>query len=216
MTQPGFRLKEDVPIRLNLSVDLIYPDGRVAEHHRSHNIITNTGKQFMAQVITASSFAPLARHNNEVVQYMGFGIGGSRQSNSDALNPSSAISLEYPGTNVQTDIDVTVDKLERPVKVTSAPLWMKEIAVPGTFPSLPITSTQFISTFEQAEINFGGFSTVPISEIALFKSGADPSLPNGTLGLYPGTGGEVIAYDTFSPIEKSGLFAIQVRWEWRF
>jgi hypothetical protein len=207
---------EDVPIRLNLGIDLIYRDGTAVEHHRSHNIIVNTGRQFMAEVITPQTLvgATFTRHNNEVVRYIGFGIGGSRQTNADALNPGSALSLAYPGTNAQTDVDVTVALLERPVKVTSAPLYMREIATPGTFPTAQ--STKFIATFGQTDINFGSFSSVPISEIGLYKSGADPSLSNGTVGAYPGVGGELLAYDTFNPIEKTGLYSIQVNWEWRY
>lgn len=210
------RLQEDIEIRLNLAIDLIYPDGQVAEHHRSHNIITNTGRQFMAEVITAQSFAgaSFVRHNNEVVRYIGFGIGGSRQTNSSAGAPP--LSSSYPGVNTQTDTDVTVATVERPVQVTSAPLWMREVVTPGSFTGAPITGTRFITTFSQTDINFGAFSSVPLSEIGLYKSGADSSLPNGTLGAYPGSAGHLIAYDTFNPIEKTGLFSIQVRWEWRF
>jgi len=210
------RLQEDVPIRLNLAIDLIYPDGSVAEYHRNHNIITNTGRQFMAELITASSFAgpSFVRHNNDVVRYIGFGIGGSRQTASSPSVPP--LSTSYPGATpgLQTDTDVTVAIMERPVQVVGDPLWMREVSTPGTFPTTE--STRFITTFSQTDINFGSFSSVPLSEIGLYKSGADSSLPNGTLGAYPGVAGELIAYDTFNPIEKTGLFSIQVRWEWRF
>jgi hypothetical protein len=211
-------ITEDVQVKLNLEIDLIYPDGQVAEHHRSHNIITNTGRLFMAEVITPATLAgaSFTRHNDEVVRYIGFGIGGSRQTSADALNPASALSIAYPGTNAQTDIDVTVAILERPVQVTNAPLYMREINTPGTFTGSPIRNTRFVTTFSQSDINFGSFASVPISEIGLYKSGADSSLPNGTIGAYPGAAGELIAYDTFNPIEKTGLFSIQVRWEWRF
>lgn len=207
-------LKEDIPCVWNLAIDLIEEDGRVLEHHRSHNIVTNAGRQFMAEVITPATLAGagFTRTNNEIVRYIGFGIGGSRQSSS--LASSAPLSVDYPGTNVQTDIDVTVNALERPVRVTAAPLWMREISTPGTFPLA--TSTRFIATFGQTDISYGSYTQVPLSEIGLFKSDADPSLPNGTLGAYPGAGGQVIAYDTFAPITKTGLFSIQVRWEFRF
>lgn len=207
-------LSEHVEATWNIAIDLIEPDGKVVKHHRSHNIVTNTGRQFLSRVITAQSFsgASFIRTNNEVVRYIGFGVGGSRQTS--ALASAAPISTDYGGTNLQTDTDVTVSRLERPVQVTADPLWMREVTTPGTFGSA--TSTTFITTFSQGDINFGSYTQVPLSEIALFKSGADPSLPNGTAGAYPGAGGEVIAYDTFAPITKTGLFSIQVRWSFNF
>lgn len=206
--------KEDILCMWNLAIDLRMEDGEVVEHHRSHNIVTNAGRQFMGEVITPQTLvgASFTRHSDEVVRYIGFGIGGARQTSSLALSPP--LSTDYAGTNTQTDTDVTVNKLERPVQVTAGPLWMREISTPGTFPLA--TSTRFVATFGQSDINFGSYTQVPLSEIGLFKSGADPSLPNGSLGAYPGAGGQTIAYDTFAPITKTGLFSIQVRWEFRF
>ena len=200
----------DIPVRANLKVDLVYED-RVVRHHEGHNILTNIGKQFLAESITASALSSGAftRTIDEVVRYIGFGIGGSRQT-----ADTTALDATYPGSNTQTDLDVTVTGLERPVQLTSGGNWMAEIAAPGTFPAA--NSTKFISSFAKTDINFGTFTDVPISEIALFKSGADPSLANGAAGAYPGAGGHAIAYDTFSPIHKTGLFSIIARWTFRF
>lgn len=217
----------DQPLRSwNLEIDLIDERGDRSLWHkrekiqtqRTHNIVTNTGRQFLAETITPASLGPssFVRTQDTVVRYIGFGIGGTRQTSSTAAaSPySDAYPTGYAGTNLQTDTDVTVAGLERPVQVTNAPLWMREIATPGTFPTAQ--STRFIATFSAADINFGSFTSVPLSEIALFKSSADPALPNGSAGAYPGAGGHAIAYDTFNTIQKTGLFSIEVRWEWRF
>lgn len=209
-------------LKLSWNIDLILFDehGEVDRRNsqRTHNIITNTGRQFMAEVITAATFGSgtFTRHDDSVVRYIGFGIGGTRQADPSAVIAplADAYPAGYGGTNVQTDTDPTVARLERPVLVSSGPdVWMKEISVPGTFPTA--METTFIATFTQLEINIGAFTAVPLSEIALYKSSADPSLPNGGAGAYPGATGHTIAYDTFNSFQKTGIFNLQVRWTWR-
>ena len=209
---------EDLDVKLNLEIDLI-ERGKRKLHHRSHNIVVNTGRQFLAEVITASSFGSgsFVRTQDQVVRYVGFGIGGTRQNSSDAAAPpySLAYPAGYGGTNLQTDTDVTVARLERPVRVATGPdLWMRQISAPGTFPTA--TRTRFITVFTSTDINFGAFASVPLSEIGLYKGSADPSLANGGAAAYPGPGTHLIAYDTFDTIHKTGVFSIEVRWEWRF
>lgn len=188
--------------------------GKTKTLHRAHNIFTNIGRQFLAEVITAVSFSgsSFVRTNNEVVRYIGFGIGGNRQTSSSAA--SAPYSVDYPGTNAQTDTNLTLTGLERPVRVLSTPLWMREVSTPGVFPTA--TSVRYITTFSETDLNYGGYSAVPLSEIALFKSAANSALPNGASGAYPGAGGHMVAYDTFNTITKTGLFSIEVRWELRF
>lgn len=181
-------------------------------HQRTHNIVVNTGRQFFAEAITASSFSPTTRTQDTVVRYIGFGIGGAMQDNPAAAG--APYSADYPGTNVQTDTDVTVSKLERPVKVTAAPLWMNEVATPGTFPTA--TSVMYVASFASSDLSFGGYTAPPLSEIGLFKSSADPAQPNGGSGAYPGSGGHLVAYDTFTPFPKSAIFGFEVRWTLRF
>lgn len=213
------RFEETLKISWNLEINVHTRRGWSVHHQRTHNIVTNTGRQFLAEVITASAFGPgtFVRTDNTAIRYIGFGIGGNRQANPAAgASPlADAYPAGYGGTNVQTDTDVTVPGLERPVLATEAPdLWMKEIVAPGTFPT-PLQTT-FIATFGQLDINVGALASVPLSEIALYKSSADPTLPNGSAGPYPGAGGHCVAYDNFNDLQKTGLFDIQVRWTWRF
>ncbi len=216
------QIKETVEAHWNLEIDL-FERGKRKRWHQSHrrclhNIVTNTGRQFLAENITPSSLGPgtFVRHQNTVVRYIGFGIGGNLQSSpfASASPYSDPYPAGYAGTNTQGDSDPTVSILERPVQVTAAPLWMREIATPGTFPTG--TSTKFIAVFSNSDINFGSFTSVPLSEVGLFKSSADPTLFNGSAGTYPGPGGHLIAYDTFGTIQKTGIFSVEVRWEWRF
>ncbi len=197
---------------VNIELD-VRERGKIVQRERTHNIVTNIGRQFLAEVIVSDAPAPtIVRHQNTVVRYIGFGIGGSRQNSSIAS--SAPFSVDYPGVNTQTDTDLTVTGLERPVRVTAAPVWMREITAPATFPTS--TSVRFTTVFIETDLNYGAYASVPLSEIGLFTSAADPALPNGTSGAYPGAGGLMIAYDTFNTIHKSGVFSIEVRWEFRF
>jgi hypothetical protein len=205
------RLRETINVNLNLTISLRTKDGWDVWHRNTHNIVTNTGRQFMAEVISPMD-GTFARTQDNVVRYIGFGIGGSRQTDPGASAPP--LSVDYAGTTTQTDDDVTVSQLERPVMVTSAPLWMREIAVPVSFPSA--TSARYVADFVGSDINFGAYAAVPLSEIGLYKSSADPALANGGAGAYPGATGHMIAYDTFTPINKTLPWSIRVTWEWRF
>lgn len=211
------RITEDIEVRWNLEIDLFERGKRRRWHQRTHNIVVNTGRQMICEVITPQALGPssFVRHQDTVIRYIGFGIGGSMQNNpaANAAPYSDPYPAGYGGTNTQTDTDVTVARLERPVQVTSAPLWMQQISTPGTFPTLQ--STRFIAVFAETDLSFGSFASVPLSEIALYKSSADPSLPNGSAGAYPGAGGHTVAYDTFNTISKTGRFSIEVRWEFR-
>lgn len=206
-----FRLADSIELRSNYS--LVFRErGKIVKRHESKNIVTNLGRQFMARVITASAFAGagFTRTSNEIIRYIGFGVGGDRQNSPVAA--AAPISTDYAGTNVQTDSDLTVVGLERPVRVNADPLWMTELATPGTFgdPPDPV-STTFTAAFTETDLSYGAYTSVPLSEIGLFKSGADPAEANGAIG-----GGHLVAYDTFSTIHKTGLWSCTVRWQFRF
>jgi hypothetical protein len=185
-------------------------------HQRTHNIVVNAGRQFICEAISASvlSAGGFTRTQNHVVRYIGFGIGGTRQNNAAAASAplSTAYPSGYGGTNAQTDTDVTVGRLERPVKYSSTH-WLKEVVAPATYPDA--TTVRWESSFGQTEINIAPYDSVPLSEIGLYKSSADPTLPNGGAGTYPGPTGHMIAYDTFDTLNKTGFFTMVARWSWR-
>jgi len=217
------KLNDPIEVRSNIEL-LVRERGKLVQREESHNIVTNIGRQFLAEVITPATLGPgpaFTRTQDQVVRYIGFGMGGNRQSSADATLPP--YDTDYPGTNAQTDVDLTVSGLERPVAVSgtintpgvpSPGVWMKEIAAPGTFPLA--TSTRFITEFTALDINFGTYASVPLSEIGLYRGDADVTAPNGAPGPYPGSGGLILAYDTFNTVHKTGLFSIEVRWEFRF
>lgn len=211
------RIEEDIEVRSNLQITM-FDRGKKCRHFQlTHNIIVYGGRTFLIENIAAQSFsgAGFTRHQNTVVRYIGFGIGGTRQT--DPAAAASPLSDPYPagygGTNLQTDIDLNVGRLERPVKATST-LWMKEVATPATF--LSASEVQWTATFGQLDINIAPFTSIPLSEVAMYKSSADPTLPNGAAGSYPGATGQTLAYDTFDPFSKNAAFTAVVQWAWRF
>lgn len=199
----------------NVEVISIDENGKEELLQRTHNIVVNNGRQFIVENAAASALADgsFTRTQDTVVRYMGLGIGGTRQLASEAA--SSPLSDAYPdgygGSNAQTDIDPVVGRLERPVMATDS-LWLKEVTAPATFPTA--TSVTWQCLFAAADINISPYTMIPISEIALYKSSADPALPNGGAGSYPGPTGHVVAYDNFFPLYKTGLFSILVKWTW--
>ncbi len=214
----GVKILDGIEVRWNLEIDMFDRGKRRRHHQRTHNIVVNTGRQYLCETITASTFSPVTRHSNHVIRYVGFGIGGTRQTSSSASSApySTAYPGGYGGTNAQTDTDAAVAGLERPVRVTNSPsdLFFRQVSTPGTFPTA--VRTRFIAVFGPTDINYGSFTSVPLSEIGLYTSVADPALPNGVAGAYPGSPGALFAYDTFDTIHKTGGFSIEVRWELRF
>lgn len=208
-----FETAPDVVVGVfNIQID-VRERGKLVQREETHNIVTNIGSQFLARTIVSSTAAPtITRHDDSVVRYIGFGIGGHRQNS--PIADAAPFSVDFPGVNTQTDTDLTVSGLQRPCTVIAAtPQWMTEIAAPATFPTA--TSVQFTAVFSETDIN-DGYASVPLSEIGLFTSAADTTLPNGASGAYPGSGGLMIAYDTFNTIHKSGIFSLEVRWQFRF
>lgn len=205
------RITDGIELHSNILIQA-FERGKRRILHESHNIFTDIGRQFICENITASSFSgsSFVRTQNTVVRYIGFGVGGNRQTSPSAS--ATPISTDYPGTNTQTDTDVTVSGLERPVKVTSTD-WMKEVSTPGTFGTTK--EVTYIAVFSETDLTFGSYTSVPISEIGLYKSSATLTLPNGSSGSYPGAGGHIIAYDAFNSLEKTARWTIQANWTLR-
>jgi hypothetical protein len=186
-------------------------------HQRTHNIVTNTGRQFIAENLAAAAFSGggFTRQQNTVVRYVGLGIGGTRQNAPAALQAplSDAYPGGYGGSNNQTDIDVSVARLERPVRATES-AWMKQVGAPASFPSA--NAVTWVAQFDAVDVNLTPHTVMPISEVGLYSSGADPAQPNGAAGTYPGGSGFLVAYDTFISLPKTGYWSLLVRWTWKF
>ncbi len=209
-------LQERFELKWNLEILGFDRGKKRVLHQRTHNIVVNNGRQFVIENISAASFGTGgASMQDSVVQYIGLGIGGSRQTAPEAT--TSPLSSNYPagygGSNTQSDQDVTVSRLERPVKATTT-LWLKQVAAPPAFPTPG--SVRWTAFFDAMEINLAPYTSVPLSEIGLYSSKANPANPNGApTSAYPGATTAMIAYDTFQTLYKTGFWSLQVNWTWQ-
>ena len=208
---PGFRRVATVEVKSNLIITA-RERGKIVQRREGHNIWLNLGREFLAQLIAYSSFSPLTPERDDRVRYMGLGIGGNRQLIPNSSMPLS-IQTAYPGSNGQSDEDLTVTRLERPVRVTGGTspypgvgtdVWLSQVGAP---PGHPVaTQSIFNVLFTQTDVSYGGFTSVPLSEIGLFTSAVSPNVYNNTM----------IAYDTFDTISKTTDFELEVAWQIRF
>jgi hypothetical protein len=209
------RIADQIEAKWNLEIIGVDRGKRKVLHHKSHNIVVNNGRQFILEAISAASFAGgvVTRVQNSVVRYVGLGIGGTRQT--APVASQSPLADNYPGgyggTNGQTDVALTVSRLERPVKATQTH-WLKQVAAPPTFPAA--NQVTYSAFFEQPDLNLAPHTMMPVSEIGLYSSLADPTKPNGGAGAYPGATSTMIAYDTFLSLPKTGYWALLVNWTW--
>lgn len=194
--------------------------GKLVKRHAGHNIWLNLGREYLSQLIYYTAFTgsfPTAvgtPYRNDRIQYIGLGIGGTRQTSLSVAN-NPPITPAYAGSNVQTDTDPTVTTIERPVRVagtsTSFPYdpsdaWLGQVQAPATPSGSPPTQITFSRLFATTEISYTPYLSVPLSEVALFTSAANPNYYKNT----------AIAYDTFDTISKTTAFSLEIDWTIRF
>jgi hypothetical protein len=203
-------LSETVTCKNNLRI-VVRERGKLVTSREGHNIWLDLGRAYLARFMALASYGPDTPERNDRIKYMGFGIGGTRQI-APAVANAAPLSVAYPGTNTQTDLDPLVTMLERPVRLsgsTTAPadpysptdVWLGQLQVPSVH-NTPYETT-YRRLFTQLEISYSTFTTVPLSEIALFTSVAVPQgQPHNT----------AVAYDTFDTFSKTGAFELEVEW----
>jgi len=221
-------------IPANVKITVRERGKRVPQHCREdHNIWVNLGREYLPRVIAPNAaFTDHYAENpptnpREFIRYMGVGIGGGSQVHPAAY--TTPLSTDYPPAassglpgsvgNQQSDEDLTVTQLERPVKIDATD-WLKDIVTPVVFPNT--TTLRCDHLFDVTDINsVGPYTTVPLSEIALFLSTQDPDAANvydtGNPPTMVGAGRQtVVAYNTFDPIPKTISFSLEAQWELRF
>jgi len=207
----NLQIRDDIEVKSNILL-LARERGKIVQRREGHNIWVSLGSEYLAERISLQSYSPDVPYNPHHVKYMGLGIGGSAQKALSTAN-NLPISPPYTGTNDQVDTDLTVTTLERPIRISGS-----ETAYPGVAgddwvgligsadPNSVPTQTTFRRTFTQLEINYGSFVSVPLSEIGLFLSSADPENYQNLL----------VAYHTFDTLMKTAAFSLEVIWTIRF
>lgn len=161
-------------------------------HREGKNIWTNTGREFLALLMSLQS--PGTKFREDSVAYIGVGTGSHVE-------------------------DASVTALGNPVAYTSG-LFLASLDVPPTFPLTPTrTTVAYHRVFADNEITLSPGSTVDISEIGLFTNG-DPAQNNapGTrqTDLAHASLQAPVAYKTFEPVGKTSSLELEVTWEIRF
>lgn len=202
---------DTIEVKQNLTLT-VRERGKIVDRREGHNIWLNLGREYLAQLISLVSFNPDVPLRNDRIKYVGVGIGGTRQLALTTAN-SVPISPPYIGSNLQTDEDPTVTVLERPVRISGSSTaypglagdqWVGLVAAPADL-SIP-TEVTFSRIFTEGEVSYGPFLSVPLSEIGLLTSAADPENYQNTL----------VAYDTFDTLSKTAAVALEVVWTIRF
>jgi hypothetical protein len=197
----------------------------------SHNVWVNIGREYLAKVI--SPLLGFTGHvNDNVVQYMGLGIGGDQQL-LDLTGPAwTTLAAHYPGQNLYDDTTTDRSYLERPVKVTGTPgvgtapgVWLSQVAAPPTFLGTPITKVDFETLFDYTDINLtGAYPTVPLSEASLVLSSEVASRLSNEVYDYGSapdyinvsTRQKLVAYNTFDTLAKTEAVSLELHWEIQF
>jgi hypothetical protein len=205
------RLDDKILVKSNLRIT-VRERGKITGRRQGHNIWLNIGRGYLASLICYSSYSGPTPERDDRVRYMGVGIGGTSQSSLSVAN-SAPLVPPYAGTNVQTDTDPTVTRLERPVRVSGGSssfpynvgdVWLAQVQAPVNHPS--VTQSMFVYTFAPTDVSYSPFLVVPLSEIALFTNAANPNVYNNN----------PIAYDTFEPLSKTSAFSLEVDWTLSF
>jgi hypothetical protein len=198
----GMKLCEDIEVKSNLFIT-VRERGKIVERREGHNIFLDFGREWLSKLIAFASFDPDVVEEDARIRYMGFGIGGTRQIAPDFADTAPLTDYGPVGSFSQTDTDPTVTQIERPVRL-AAGAWVGQVQAPVTHDTA--TSTTFKRLFVSDEISYTPYVSVPLSEVGLFLSSANPAF----------YGNNIVAYDTFDTISKTTAFELEVVWTLRF
>lgn len=200
--------------------------GKLVTRRQGHNIWTDSGREYLASLISLSSFGPDTPEQDFRIKSIGFGIGGVGQTNLAAAN-SAPLSTAYPvgsDPNATTGneyddaypIQPVIATLERPVRFSggtnpygSAPstdVWRKNLEFSThVYNDIEHVAFKFFTgpASSTGEFIYGSFTVMPISEAGLFHGGytADGT-PFATL----------VAYHTFDTINVTSEIELSLSW----
>lgn len=217
-----------------LNVSLVARDiktGRVVHKREGHNVFVNRGRNWLRNHCSPLSFTGLAMTgginlndtsgpsrnaiSNYKPRWMGLGVGGALQHWTDP----------GPGDQVES---VLVENLESPIAVSDS-YWLKEV-LPNGLPDDDLEGVAYPDdyilrlrgVFDLDDVSYTpspGYESrnpyntlVPVSEVALFTSEADPAADPGLSGGIDG----FIAYHVFATIPKTPGIILEVDWDLRF
>jgi hypothetical protein len=171
-------------------------------HRSSHNIWTNTGREYLAMLMAIKDnvLGNLSYYRSDRMAYIGVGTGSQ-------LETPSVVGLVEPVEYVAGQYLASIDLPDFPLYPTR-------------------TTVRFHRTFLENQITLSGGSRVNISEMGLFTNGDPTSNPpfQSPVDLVAGRSTTIgdaalqspMAYKTFEPIGKTDAMQLEVSWEIRF
>jgi len=201
------RIIDQLEVKQNVHI-IARERGKIVTRRDGHNIFLNLGREWLAELISLQTLDPDVAERNDRIKYIALGIGGTRQLALAHANAAPYVTA-YPGTNTQTDSDPTVTALERPVRVSGGvsvypgvpgDIWTGTVQAPPVHTTA--TETTFRRLFGPTDISYGSLISVPLSEVGLMTSAAAP-------GNFLN---QLVAYDTFDTISKTGAVELEIIW----
>jgi hypothetical protein len=216
-------------VRPNVRIE-IRERGKLQGLREGHNICTEYGRTWLAELIGFLLHGPDTPERSDRVKYMSFGVGGSAQGN--PLASAAPVTTLYPagsdpnattGNEYNEDFPVSppIGTLERPVKLSgsttdpyaTAPgtdVWLLSPSS-GNFWVTHATTTEatFRGYLSASDLLLGGFFTaLPIAEIGLCT---DAVAVSENQAYNP-----VVAYHSFDTIQKTATMELTFIWSLRF
>lgn len=169
--------------------------GKIVKRVEGHNIWTNTGREYLALLMSYQLANTPYREDR--VAYIGLGTGAQSE-------------------------DASVLGLVTPIAYTAG-TFLADLDVPPTFPLTPTrTTVKYHRTFLENEVTLTPGSRVDISEMGLFTDGdptAVPAYDPGTrsTALADAADQGPVAYKAFTEVlPKTDATQFEVSWEIRF
>lgn len=221
---PRRRLGDSLQLGANVRLRLIDRNGVIQHEHQGHNVLTNTGRNWVTRLLVSTTFPGtsaadknMTSNNGQAappgdvdtyspvgrtyrVRYVGVGVGGTLQS------------ISPPGPGGQTE-HAGVTGLERQVLVTATD-YLKQVE-PNDDTNDPLQfpddyTVRIRAIFGYDDVSFAAQPTygtnVPLTEFALYTSQAALTVTGGS-GL--------VCYHQVSPFSKTPDFALELVWELR-
>ena len=209
------RIIDEIEVKQNVHI-IARERGKIVTRRDGHNIFLNLGREWLAELISLQTLDPDVAERDDRIKYIALGIGGTRQlalAHANTFPYGGGGLAAYTGTNIQTDIDPLVTTLERPVRVSGAAgpypgspgdIWTGTVQAPPVHTTA--TETTFRRLFGPTDISYGSLISVPLSEVGLMTAAAAPAFYLNQL----------IAYDTFDTISKTGAVELEIIWTLKF
>lgn len=195
--------------------------GKLVYGWEGHNTWTRPGREYLADMLSLSSFGPDTPVTSARIKHMQFGIGGVQQGSVPGavttaypagFDPNATAGNEYDHTY---PVDPLITTLERPVRLSGGTnpydtaagtdVWLTSPAMPQFFVSFPTdfsVSYKYFIRGMDGDIAYSTLTQVPIAEAGLVLSSGDDNVAYNS----------VVAYVDFEPLQITDEIEAEIAW----